>query len=199
MQFSRSAIPEKWQPAYEAHLRALEGKVALVAAWLLLITVFIYQFSHPLRNAHSSDLLGIEFLLRLPVILTASVTLIAHYSGISRWPNRFFLRLMGLSVMTMILSMLLLYLQNNSAGLYQISNALVISFFGVSVLAVRGIREWALLFLLPLVLFTGVAAFFGISFKDVLPLFFDPLMMMLIGMIVMEAFRRVLTSEFQAR
>ncbi|MCL7943188.1 GGDEF domain-containing protein [Marinobacter sp. ATCH36] len=199
MQFSGSAIPEKWQPAYEAHLRALEGKVAVVAAWLLLVTVLIYQFSHPLRNSHSSDLVGIEFLLRLPVILTASMTLITHYTGNSRWPNRYFLRLMGLSVMAMILSMLLLYLQNKSAGLYQISNGLVISFFGVSVLAVRGIREWALLFLPLLVLFTGAATALNISFGDVLPLFFDPLMMMVIGMIVMEAFRRVLTSEFRAR
>ncbi|MFN2360178.1 MAG: hypothetical protein ABR522_03745 [Marinobacter sp.] len=191
MQLSGSAIPEKWQPAYEAHLRALEGKVAVVAAWLLLVTVLIYQFSHPLRHTHSSDLLGIDFLLRLPVILISSMTLITHYSGICRWPSRYFLRLMGLSLMAMMLSMLLLYLQNNSAGLYRISNGLVISFFGVSVLAVRGIREWGLLFLLPLMLFTGAAAALDISFRDVLPLIFDPLMMMLIGMIMMETVPRV--------
>ncbi|MCR8914668.1 GGDEF domain-containing protein [Marinobacter panjinensis] len=199
MKLSGPAIPEKWQPAYEAHLQALESKVAVVAAWLLLITVFIYQFSHPLRNVHSSELLGIEFLLRLPVILTSSMTLVGHYLGGFRWPSRYFLRLMGLSVMAMILSMLLLYLKTGTSGLYQISNGLVISFFGVSVLAVRGIKEWALLFLLPLGLFAGAAASLGIAFTDILPLFFDPLMMMLIGIIVMEALRRVLTSEFEAR
>ncbi len=180
-------------------MQILEGKVALVAAWLLLVTVFIYQFSHPLRFHHSPESLEIEFLFRLPVILTSSITLIMHYSGYSPWPNRYLLRLMGLSVMAMILSMLLLYLQNESAGLYQISNGLVISFFGVSVLAVRGIREWLLLFLFPLAVFAGAAVYLGITFMDVLPLFFDPLMMMLIGMIVMEALRRVLTSEFEAR
>lgn len=199
MRFSGPTIPEAWQPAYEAHFRALEGKVAVVAAWLLLITVLIYQFSHPLRAVHASESLGVEFLFRLPVILTSTLTLINHYFGGSRWPNRYFLRLMGLSVMAMILSMLLLYLQTNSAGLYQISNGLVISFFGVSVLAVRGFREWALLFLFPLAVFAIAAVSLGISFANILPLFFDPLMMMAIGMIVMEALRRVLTSEFEAR
>ncbi|MDK8462885.1 GGDEF domain-containing protein [Marinobacter sp. SS13-12] len=199
MKLSGPAIPEKWQPAYEAHLQALESKVAVVAAWLLLITVFIYQFSHPLRNIHSSDLLGFEFLFRSPVILASIVTLLGHYSGSFRWPSRYFLRAMGLSVMAMILSMLMLYLTSNSAGLYQISNGLVISFFGVSVLAVRGLREWILLFLLPLGLFAIAAVSLGIAFTDVLPLFFDPLVMMVIGIIVMEALRRVLTSEFEAR
>lgn len=199
MKLSGPAVPEKWQPAYEAHLQALESKVAVVAAWLLLITVFIYQFFHPLRNVHSSELLGIEFLLRLPVILTSLITLIGHYLGGFRWPSRYFLRLMGLSVMAMILSMLLLYLKTGTSGLYQISNGLVISFFGVSVLAVRGLGEWILLLLLPLGLFAGAAVSMGIAFTNVLPLFFDPLMMMVIGMIVMEALRRVLTSEFEAR
>ncbi|KPQ02876.1 GGDEF domain-containing protein [Marinobacter sp. HL-58] len=199
MRLSGPAIPEKWLPAYEAHLQALEDKVALVAAWLLLITVVIYQFSHPLRNIHSSEFFATEFLLRLPVILMSSLTLLTHYSGRCRWPSRYFLRLMGLSVMAMILSMLLLYQQNTISGLYQISNGLVISFFGVSVLAVRGIREWALLFLLPLSVFAAAVVFLGISFTAILPLFFDPLMMMLIGMIVMEALRRILASEFEAR
>lgn len=75
----------------------------------------------------------------------------------------------------------------------------MISFFGVSVLAVRGIREWVLLFLFPLMVFAGVAVYLDIPLPDTLPLFFDPLMMMFIGMIVMEALRRVLISEFEAR
>lgn len=199
MPLSKPSIPEKWQAAYEEHLQALEGKVAVVAAWLLLVTVFIYQFSHPLRNIHSSELLWLEFLFRSPVILASMVTLIGHYCGRCRWPSRYFLRLMGLSVMAMILSMLLLYLITGTSGLYQISNGLVISFFGVSVLAVRGLREWALLFLLPLTAFAGAAVYLDITLRDILPLFFDPLMMMVIGMIVMEALRRVLTSEFEAR
>ncbi|HEY9118476.1 MAG TPA: diguanylate cyclase, partial [Marinobacter sp.] len=199
MQLSGPSIPEKWQAAYEENLQALEGKVAVVAAWLLLVTVFIYQFSHPLRNIHSTELLGLEFLFRSPVILASIVTLIGHYSGRFRWPSRYFLRLMGLSVMTMILSMLLLYLKTGTSGLYQISNGLVISFFGVTVLAVRGLREWMLLFLLPLAAFTGAAVYLGVALTGILPLFFDPLVMMIIGMIVMEALRRVLTSEFEAR
>ncbi|MDX1553925.1 MAG: GGDEF domain-containing protein [Marinobacter sp.] len=199
MQLSGPSIPEKWHSAYDEHLQALEGKVAVVAAWLLLVTVFIYQFSHPLRNIHSSEFLGLEFLFRSPVILVSIVTLFVHYSGRLRWPSRYFLRAMGLAVMAMILSLLLLYLKTGTSGLYQISNGLVISFFGVSVLAVRGLKEWMLLFLLPLVVFSGTAVYLDIPLTGILPLFFDPLMMMVIGMIVMEALRRVLTSEFEAR
>lgn len=199
MQLSGPSIPEKWQCAYEENLEALEGKVAVVAAWLLLVTVFIYQFSHPLRNIHSSELLGLEFLFRSPVILASIVTLIGHYSGRFRWPSRYFLRLMGLAVMAMILSMLLLYLKVGTSGLYQISNGLVISFFGVCVLAVRGLKEWMLLFLLPLAIFGGAVVYLGIALTSIVPFFFDPLVMMVIGMIVMEALRRILTSEFEAR
>ncbi|MEP1215248.1 MAG: GGDEF domain-containing protein [Marinobacter sp.] len=199
MQLSGPPIPDKWQSAYDEHLQALEGKVALVAAWLLLVTVLIYQFSHPLRNIHSYELLGLEFLFRAPVILASLATLVRHYCGRFRWPSRYFLRLMGLAVMAMILSMLLLYLKTGTSGLYQISNGLVISFFGVSVLAVRELREWMLLFLLPLAAFAVVAVYLDITLTDILPLFFDPLVMMVIGMIVMESLRRVLTSEFEAR
>lgn len=199
MRLSSLSIPEKWQPAYEANLEILEDKVALVAAWLLLVTVIIYQFSYPLRSVHSTDVMGSEFLFRLPVILTSTATLFLHYSGNTRWPSRYFLRLMGLSVMAMILSMLLFYLHTSSARVYQLSSGLVISFFGVSVLAVRGIREWALLFLLPLTVFAGAAVFLNIPLRNALPLFFDPIVMMVIGMIVMEALRRILNSEFEAR
>lgn len=198
MQFSQPVVPEKWQSAYEAHLQAVERKIAVVAAWLLLVTVVIYQFSHDIRKTHSSDLLELEFAFRLPVILTSLLALAVHH-GVFQCPSRYLLRLMGLSVMAMILSLLTVYLKNDSAGLYQISNGLVISFFGVTMMAVRGFREWPLLFLLPLVVFAGVAASLGLSLTATGPLFFDPLMMMIIGMIVTEALRRILTSEFLAR
>lgn len=199
MRFSGPAIPDKWHSAYEAHLQALEDKVALVAAWLLLTTVFIYQFYHAIRNTHDSEFLSLELLFRLPVIVTSSITLLVHYFGGVRIPSRYLLRLMGLSMMVMVFSILLLYMKNDPAGVYRIGNGLVISFFGISVLAVRGIREWALLFLIPLMVFTGVTLSLGISIENALPLFFDPMIMMAIGMIVMEALRRILASEFAAR
>lgn len=199
MRLSGPVIPDKWHSAFEAHLQALEDRIAVVAAWLLLITVFIYQFSHTIRDGLSSEFLSLELLFRLPAIVTATITLIVHYFGVGRCPSRYLLRLMGLSVMAMILSMLLLYLQKDPEGVYRVSNGLVISFFGVSVLAVRGLREWALLFLLPMMVFAGTAIYLDIAIPDALPLFFDPLVMMAIGMVVMEALRRIRTSEFAAR
>lgn len=199
MFYSPPVVPQKWQSAFETHIQAVEQKVVGVAAWILLITVIGYHFSHDIRNFHSSSLLVTEFAIRIPVILAALIALSAHYFGHPRWPSRRLLRLMALSLMAVILSLLLLHLKKGSAEFHQISNGLVISFFGVSMLSVRGFREWPLLFLLPMVVFSGLTVALDIPTDDFTPLFFDPLVMTAIGMIVMTALRHILTSEFLAR
>jgi len=196
---SPPAVPEKWQPAYEQHIRSVEEKVALIAAWVLLIAVLVYQFSHDIRLFHGADLLASEFAIRLPVILLAMTALSTHYFGKPRWPGRRLLRLMALALMTTILSLLLLHLTNGSNEFHQISNGLVISFFGVSILSIRGLRDWPLLFLLPMVVFGGMTVALEIPIEAFAPLFFDPFMMMAIGMILVAALRHILTSEFLAR
>ena len=129
MLYSPPAVPEKWQPAFEAHIQAVEGKVALIAAWLLLVTIMVYQFSHELDQGHSSGLLATEFAFRLPLILLALLTLSSHYLGKPRWSARLLLRLLALALMAMILALLLLGLKTGTAGLNHASNGLVISFF----------------------------------------------------------------------
>lgn len=199
MLYSPPAVPEKWQPAFEAHIQAVERKVALIASWLLLATIMVYQFSHGLRQGPNSGLLAIEFGFRLPLILLALTTLSAHYFGKPQWSAQLLLRLLALSLMAMILALLLLRLKTGTVGLNHASNGLVISFFGVTILSVRGFREWPLLFLLPTVIFAGLAAALELPAGELAALFFDLLVMMIIGMIVMTALRHILTSEFLAR
>lgn len=199
MLYSLPAVPEKWQSAYDAHIQSVERNVAVIAAWLLLITILVYQFSHEFRHGQGSGLLAVEFALRLPLILVTLITLCSHYLGKPRWSARLLLRLLALSLMAMILALLLLRLKTGSAGLNHASNGLVISFFGATILSVRGLRELPLVFLLPMAVFAGLAAALAIPAAELVALFFDPLVMMVIGIIVMIALRHILTGEFLAR
>lgn len=199
MLYSPPAVPEKWQSAYEAHIQSVERKVAVIAAWLLLATIMVYQFSHEIRQGQSSSLLAIEFAFRLPLILLTLITLSSHFLGKPRWSARLRLRLLALSLMAMILALLLLRLETGTTGLNYASNGLVISFFGVTMLSVRGLRELPLVFLLPMAVFIGLAAALGIRAAELGVLLFDPLVMAIIGMTVMISLRHILTSEFLAR
>lgn len=192
-------VPPEWLPAYEAHIRAVERQVAVVAAWVLLITVTLYQFTHEFRIAHRPDLWLTEFLFRAPVLASALLTLISHYIGKPLCQSRHLLRVMGLSVMVMILALFLVHYNGRSADTYQITNGMVISFFGVAILSVRGPKEWWLMFFMPLAIFLLVARGKGFAITELLPFLFDPLVMMVIGLVMSEALRQLRVGEFLAR
>ncbi|WP_417515741.1 GGDEF domain-containing protein [Marinobacter sp.] len=192
-------VPPKWLPAYEAHIRTVEGQVAIVAAWVLLITVIFYQFSHELRLAHRPDLWLTELFFRIPVLLSTSLTLLSHYTGKPLCQSRYLLRAMGLSVMVMILGLFLIHYNGRTADTYQIINGMVISFFGVAILSVRGSKEWWLMFALPLTVFALVTSAQGLALSELLPFMFDPLVMMVIGIVTSEALRQLRAGEFLAR
>ncbi|WP_157746912.1 GGDEF domain-containing protein [Marinobacter sp. LV10R510-11A] len=101
--------------------------------------------------------------------------------------------------MAMILALFLIHYNGQSAGTYQITNGMVISFLGVSILSVRGPREWWLLLALPLAIFALFARARGLVLTELLPFMFDPLVMMVIGIVVSEALRQLRTGEFLAR
>lgn len=194
-----SKIPPKWLPAYEAHIRRVERQVAVVAAWVLLVTVIFYQFTHELRLAHRPELWLAELGFRTPVLLTALLTLFSHYIGKPMCQSRQLLRAMGLSVMAMILALFLLHYNGRSADTYQITNGIVISFFGVAILSVRGPVEWWLIFVVPLTVFVLIAKMQGLTIAELLPFMFDPMVMMVIGIVLSEALRHLRTGEFLAR
>lgn len=191
-------VPPKWRPAYEAYIQRVEWQVAVVAAWVLLITITFYQFSHELRLAYRPDLWLTELVFRTPVMLCALATLFCHYRG-KPTQGRYLLRAMGISIMAMILALFLIHYNGQSADTYQITNGMVISFLGVSILSVRGPREWWLLLVLPLAIFALTARVRGLALTELLPFMFDPLVMMVIGLVVSEALRQLRTGEFLAQ
>lgn len=192
-------IPAKWHPAYEAHIRVVERQVAVVAAWVLLITVTLYQFTHEFRIAHRPDLWLTELLFRAPVLASALLALVSHYTGKPLCQSRHLLRAMGGSVMIMILGLFLVHYNGRSADTYQITNGMIISFFGVAILSVRGPKEWWLMFFMPLAIFLLAAQSKNIAITELLPFLFDPLVMLVIGLVMSEALRQLRVGEFLAR
>lgn len=198
-------VPAKWLPAYEVHIQGVERKIAVVAAWALLATVMFYQLTHQLRVTHQPDLWLPELGFRIPVLLSALITLFAHYTGKPRFQSRQLLRFMGFSIMAMILALFLFHHKGQTANInqitnmYQISNMMIISFFVVSAFSVRGIGEWLLMLALPLALFCLAAWAKGLTMEELLPFMFDPLVMMVIGLVMSEALRQMRLGEFMAR
>ncbi len=192
-------VPPKWIPAYEAYIRIVERKVAVIAAWTLLVTVLFYQFTHELRLAHPTEMWLTELGFRIPVLLSALITLFSHYTGKPFIQSRQLLRIMGLSLMTMILALFLIHYSGPSAETYQVTNMMIISFFGVSAFSVRGPREWCLMFLIPLPVFFLSAKAMGLSIAELLPPMFDPFVMMIIGLVMSEALGQLRVGEFIAR
>lgn len=198
MIFRRTPIPLHWQSDYDECMRKVERQIALVAGWLLVVVTALYQASHNLRNIHG-DIYLAETLLKAPVLVAALLTLAAHRTKkLHREPGRF-LRAMALSVMCMSLALFLLHAIYSPGTLYQTSNVMMICFFGVSILAVRGFRQWWMFFIIPLLLFFSAMLALGLDITQHMPFLFDPLVMILLGVVVSSAQGQLRRSEFLTR
>lgn len=187
MRLNIPQIPARWQDAHAHHRDRLERQFAILAAWAMLATLLAYQFSHALRGVPMADASGLDLLLRAPAYAAALVTLAGHYTGRPRWSAKAFLRLMSLSLMFTVLSLFLLYYQQAQAGLQQISKGLMVAFFGVTLMTTRGLRDWLLQFLLPLLLFVAAAGVLAIPLTELGPYLFGPGVVLVVGLLVSEA------------
>jgi len=192
-------IPDKWLAAFESDTDLVEQRVAIIMAWVVLITMPMYQTSHHLRNVDSEGLWMAELLFRIPGVLCGLLTLAALHFGRPQLPARALLRMLGISVMVMILALFLIHYRDHPDNMTQLSNGLVITFFGVTALAIRGLREWCLVFLTPFVIFLVIAPFAGIPRAMLLPLLFDPMVMVVITLVATAAVRHLRIREFLAR
>src|SRR5690606_34947592 len=75
---------------------------------------------------------------------------------------------------------------------------LTISAFGVSLMATRGLRDWAVQFLLPILLFIVTAQLLQMPLMNLGPYLFAPVVMMIAGLAVSEALRRMGVQQFLA-
>jgi diguanylate cyclase (GGDEF)-like protein len=158
----------------------------------------IYQVNPDQRGIHGNVHI-IETLLRAPVLLVALFTLFAHYVKKPKVDSGLLLRVIALSVMGLSLSLFVVHATYSPDTLYQMSNVLMIGFFGVSILSVRGLEQWWILFVIPLMLFFAALAIMGLEFKQLIPFLFDPLVMIFVGMVVSGSLSQLRRSEFLTR
>ncbi|MBQ0764267.1 GGDEF domain-containing protein [Marinobacter psychrophilus] len=198
MIFHRTPIPPKWQSTYEDFLCQVEKQIALVAGWLITVILVIYQVNQNQRGI-DGNIHIIETLLRAPVMLVALFTLFVHYTKKPKVDPGLLLRVIALSVMGLSLSLFVAHALYSPDTLYQMSNVLMIGFFGVSMLSVRGLEQWWTLFIIPLMLFFAALVIVDLKFKQLLPFLFDPLVMIFVGMVVSRSLTQLRRSEFLTR
>ncbi|EBA01620.1 GGDEF domain-containing protein [Marinobacter sp. ELB17] len=198
MIFRRTPIPPKWQSTYDDFLRQVEKQIALVAGWLITVILVIYQVNQDQRGI-DGNIHIIETLLRAPVMLVALFTLFVHYTKKPKVDPGLLLRVIALSVMGLSLSLFVAHALYSPDTLYQMSNVLMIGFFGVSILSVRGLEQWRTFFVIPLMLFFAALAIVDLEFKQLIPFLFDPLVMIFLGMVVSGSLSQLRRSEFLSR
>ena len=198
MIFRRTLIPLQWQSAYDDFLHQVEKQIALVSGWLITVILVIYQIN-PDQRGIDGNVHVIETLLRAPVLLVALFTLFVHYTKKPKVNPGLLLRVIALSVMGLSLSLFVVHALYSPDTLYQMSNVLMIGFFGVSILSVRGLEQWWMFFVIPLTLFFAALAIMGLEFKQLLPFLFDPLVMIFVGIVVSGSLSQLRRSEFLIR
>lgn len=198
MIFRSMPIHPDWLPAYEESLRAVEKQIALASGWLLLGVMVVYQLSHSFRNVYGTVHV-VETVFRTLVLLPALLTVISHYTKKPDLEPCVLIRAMALAVMTSALSLFIVHALYSPATLYQMSNVLVIAFFGVSILSLRGLRQWWVFFGVPLLLFFAAMPAFGLSITANIPFLFEPLVMVFLGLTVSVKLSQLRRSEFLAR
>jgi two-component system cell cycle response regulator len=165
---------------------------------LITAILVIYQINPDQRGIHE-NVHVIETLLRAPVLLVALFTLFVHYTKKPKVDPGLLLRVIALSVMGLSLSLFVVHALYSPDTLYQMSNVLMIGFFGVSMLSVRGLEQWWMFFVIPLALFFTALAIMGPELKPFIPFLFDPLVMIVVGMVVSGSLSQLRRSEFLTR
>lgn len=198
MIFRRTPIPPQWQSVYDGFLHQVEKQLALVSGWLITAILVIYQIN-PNQRGIDGNVYIIETLLRAPVLLLALFTLFVHYTKKPKVDPGLLLRVIALSVMGLSLSLFVVHATYSPHTLYQMSNVLMIGFFGVSIIAVRGLEQWWIFFVIPLALFFAALAIMGLELKPLIPFLFDPLLMIVVGMVVSGSLSQLRRSEFLTR
>ncbi|MDX1816230.1 MAG: diguanylate cyclase [Marinobacter sp.] len=196
MLFTKPDIPREWQPAYREYRQRLEALLAILGAWLILFTMLAYQLSYSIRGVATPELWSLEYLVRIPVYASLLLTFLSHYAGWPRWQPKTLIRAMSVSLMSMILILFFIYFYWKREGLHQISDGLMISLFGVTLMATRGLRDWMIQIALPLTLFAAGAFMLDVPLRGLMPFLFGPTIMLVIGFLTSEALRNLSINQF---
>ncbi|EMP55095.1 response regulator PleD [Marinobacter santoriniensis NKSG1] len=124
------------------------------------------------------------------------MTFLSHYAGWPRWQPKILIRAMSMSLMGMILILFVIYFYWKREGLHQITDGLMISLFGVTLMSTRGFRDWMIQIGVPLALFAGAAFYLRVPLSDLMPFLFGPMIMVIIGFLTSEALRNLSINQF---
>ncbi|KXO12232.1 MULTISPECIES: GGDEF domain-containing protein [Marinobacter] len=199
MAVSRPAVPMKWQAAFESYQERMEAALAYAGAWLLLVTVLLYHFSHTHFHQHEADLGNLEMILRIPLMVAIGLAFSARWIGFPRWPARYFLRLMGICLSGLALSLLFLFALYEPIIVTQISDSMTIALFGATIMGLRSFREWLLIVASPLAIFLIAAVVAGLPIMTLVAVLIAPALLMFVTCILMAFVRKVAVDGFIAR
>ncbi|MCH8497294.1 MAG: GGDEF domain-containing protein [Marinobacter sp.] len=192
-------IPARWQPAFSRYEQEVAWRTLIAGSAIAFILVLAYHSLLFSQGELSREGRMLELAFRAPILLLSAAVLIS-----SRWLDLrkaapILVRLLGLSGMLMILGLFSLQLEVGNQPLVRMSNGLLITFFGVTMAALRGVRDWPLLFGLPILAFALYHLFADTSLTTVPAYFFDAAVTMVLGTAIAEVLYQLRRSDFLHR
>ena len=192
-------IPTRWQLAFHRYEQEVAWRTLIAGSAIAFVLVLAYHSLLFSQGTLSREGRMLELAFRAPILLLSASVLLA-----SRWLNLrkaapVLVRLLGLSAMFMILGLFSLQLETGSQPLVRMSNGLLITFFGVTMAALRGVRDWPLLFGFPVLIFALYHLVADTSLNTVPTFFFDAAVTMVLGTAIAEVLYQLRRSDFLHR
>lgn len=197
----RLSVPELTEPqalALTRRHRTLARNLSLSGAALVLLVVPVYQLQELFLAGGIPDRWWAHAGWRSVPMVVAMGTLAWcswHEDG---YGAPVLLRLLALSVMAMIFGLFALHWVAGSDDIERMVRGIIICTFAVTLFSLRGARELAVFFGLPLLVMLGFMQLRGESVPAIIAALFDPLMMFVIAGIASELLYRTWLAAFIA-
>lgn len=175
------SVPPEWRDAFRDHQRRLVRQYTVLAAWVALVMIPLFQVSDWWIHPAVHRLWWYHLLIRLPPVLLALLALCLHYRRPhEHWPRLMALAL-GLTIMLMMTGLFALHHLTSSEAMPLMVRGLIMTTAAVAIVAIGGIRDLALIYGIPFAGLLFLLASSGTDFITTMDLMIHPLMMAAIG------------------
>lgn len=192
-------VAPEWRPGFQDYQRRLAREYTLLAAWVTLIMIPLFQVSDWWIDPAIRGLWVYHLLIRLPPLLLALMALWLHY----RHPNEAWPRVMaitlGLTIMLMMTGLFALHHLTGTSALDLMVRGLIMTTAAVTILATAGIRDLAIIYGISFAGLLLVLATSDTGFIRTMELMIHPLMMAVIGCAIAEVLFRSRVRAFNDR
>lgn len=179
-------VAPEWQPAFKDYQRRLARQYTVLAAWVTLAMVPLFQISDWWIDPAIQGLWWHHLLMRLPPVLLAILALWLHFRRPKEgWPRMLGLAL-GLTIMLMMTGLFAMHHLVGTGAMDLMVRGLIMTTAAVAIVATAGIRDLALIYGIP---FGGLGILLannGTDFVTAMDLMIHPLMMAVIGCAIAE-------------